>query len=77
MFHNSCYLTENKRVLRKFIFVFRDMSLCLLWLFMSPRMTEQKLNERLYKIHSKCTKQCSIVWNCIQTSIDNKLNQMN
>ena len=33
---NSYYLIANKYVLQQFIFVYRDMSLCLLWLFMSP-----------------------------------------
>jgi hypothetical protein len=27
------YVTVNKRLLQKFIFVFRDVFLCLLWLF--------------------------------------------
>jgi hypothetical protein len=29
--------------MQKFIFVFRDMPLCILWLFMSPWMNEMKI----------------------------------
>jgi hypothetical protein len=37
---NSLYLLANKLLLQKLISVFTDMSLCLLWLFMSPWMNE-------------------------------------
>jgi hypothetical protein len=36
MYCNSYYLTANKHLLQKFISVFRDISLCLQWLFISP-----------------------------------------
>ena len=39
----SCYLIANKHLFQKFIFVFRGMHLCLLWLFISPCMNEHLL----------------------------------
>jgi hypothetical protein len=36
VYHSSYYLTANKYLLQKIIFYFRDISLFLLWLFLSP-----------------------------------------
>jgi hypothetical protein len=33
---SSCYLIADKHLLQEFIFIFRYISLCHLWLFMSP-----------------------------------------
>jgi hypothetical protein len=38
MYHSSYYLFANKYLLQKIIFVFSDIFLCLLWLFISPWM---------------------------------------
>ena len=47
--NNSNYLIANKHVLQKFFLVFKDMSLCVLSLFMSPYMNEYLSEDRRKK----------------------------
>jgi hypothetical protein len=48
VYHNSCYLIENKKhLLKNLNFVFRDMSLFLLWLLMSPYMKELEMADNM------------------------------
>ena len=48
VYHNSRYLIENKKhLLKNLNFVFRDMSLFLLWLLMSPYMKELEMADNM------------------------------
>jgi hypothetical protein len=58
VYHSGCHVTANKHPLQEITFFFRDMSLCLLRLFASPRMNACKQSENNYN-----DRHCTVFFN--------------